>query len=121
MVRAAEPAKGKLGLPGGFVDPGERVEDALRREVREEIGAEIGPPSFLASFPNRYGFGNVHYHTCDFYFTAELLTASEDLRPAPNEVERLVWLAPEEVDPEALAFPSLRDAWALIVTNLVKS
>lgn len=118
VVRAADPAKGKLGLPGGFVDPGERVEDALRREVREETGAEIGTPGFLASFPNRYGFGNVHYHTCDLYFTAELLTADEDLSPLASEVERLVWLAPEEVNPDDLAFPSLRAAWALILEKL---
>lgn len=118
VVRAANPAKGKLGLPGGFVDPGERVEEALRREVREETGAEIGVPTFLASFPNRYGFDHVHYHTCDLYFTAELLTADEDLRPLPSEVERLVWLAPEAVNPDDLAFPSLRAAWALIMQGL---
>jgi ADP-ribose pyrophosphatase YjhB (NUDIX family) len=115
VLRAAEPAKGKLGLPGGFVDPGERVEDALRREVREEIGAEIGMPQFLASFPNRYGFGDVQYHTCDLYFTAELLSPDSALRPMPEEVERLVWLSPEEVDPEELAFSSLRAVWAQLM------
>ncbi|SFN33083.1 ADP-ribose pyrophosphatase YjhB, NUDIX family [Formivibrio citricus] len=118
VVRAADPAKGKLGLPGGFVDPGERVEDALRREVREETGGEIGAPSFLASFPNLYGFDSVYYHTCDLYFTAELLTADEELRPHASEVERLVWLAPEEVNPDDLAFQSLKAAWALILLGL---
>ena len=40
-VRGIEPEKGKLDLPGGFVEIGEHPKDALVREAQEELGVEV--------------------------------------------------------------------------------
>ena len=41
LRRAIDPAYGKWVFPGGYVDRGESLEDAARREVREEIGVAV--------------------------------------------------------------------------------
>ena len=111
LVRAQEPSRGKLGLVGGFLDPGEDLERGLAREVKEEIGAEVTGLSFLGSFPNRYRFGGVTYHTCDVYFRGSLATPADQLITDPGEVTEVRWLSPSEVREEDLAFPSLRMLW----------
>jgi ADP-ribose pyrophosphatase YjhB (NUDIX family) len=52
--RGHEPGLGRWSMPGGFVDLGERVEDAARREVREElqVDAEIGALIGVYSSPD---------------------------------------------------------------------
>jgi 8-oxo-dGTP diphosphatase len=41
IERKKEPFKGYMVLPGGFVNEGERVEDAAKREVKEETSLDI--------------------------------------------------------------------------------
>ena len=39
--RAIDPGRGRWSFPSGYVDRGEVLEEAARREVREEIGADV--------------------------------------------------------------------------------
>lgn len=54
IERGRLPGKGLLALPGGFVDPGERIRDGAVRELREETAISDSkgqiPPAMLASF-----------------------------------------------------------------------
>jgi 8-oxo-dGTP diphosphatase len=48
--RGHEPFKGSYALPGGFVEVGETVEDACRRELMEETGVKLGKLSLVGVF-----------------------------------------------------------------------
>jgi 8-oxo-dGTP diphosphatase len=50
VERGKEPLKGYWSLPGGAVETGERLEFAIRREVREETGLEIEVVCLLEVF-----------------------------------------------------------------------
>ena len=110
--RGKEPAKGKLAPPGGFVDLGETAEEAVRREMREEVGLELDNLAFLCSQPNAYHYKDVTYPVLDFFFTARAV-ASDQAR-ALEDVESFCWLEPAGVNPDEIAFPSMRAALALL-------
>jgi len=109
--RAKEPARGLLGVPGGFVDIGEAAEATARREAREETGIDVESLCFLGSWPNLYEWRGLAYPVVDLYFTGSVGDGST--ASAGHEVDEVLWLRPEEVDPETLAFPTTRAALAL--------
>ncbi len=62
--RGKEPLKGWWSLPGGALEVGESLADAVRREVREETGLEIRPLGVLEIFERimRDASGAPEYH-----------------------------------------------------------
>jgi ADP-ribose pyrophosphatase YjhB (NUDIX family) len=125
LVRGKEPARGKLDLPGGFVDSGEGALDGLRRECREELGwdpvASLPGAGFslFASFPNTYPYKGIVYNTCDLFFSLEAPGLSEkDLHLEEAEIAGVRFIRPEDIDYDELAFDSTRRAIKAYVERL---
>ena len=108
LRRARDPGKGRLGLPGGFVDIGETAETALRREIREEVNLEMGALEFLCSGVNHYFYKDVTYPVLDLFFVARAESTAG--AAARDGVESFVWLQPSRVDLGEFAFPSNAEA-----------
>lgn len=72
--RGHAPFKGKYALPGGFVDVGETVEDACRRELLEETGVKVKRLELLGVYsdPKRDPRG----HTCSVAYLARVARAT---------------------------------------------
>lgn len=89
MGRSPGWPEGMYSLLAGFVEPGETIEAAVRREVFEESGITVGAVSYLASqpwaFPSSLMFG------CHGEATSEAITID------PVEIEDAMWVTREQM------------------------
>jgi len=108
LRRAQEPGRGRLGLPGGFVDIGESAEEALQREIREEVGLEVPELAYYLTLPNEYPYQGLVTPVLDLFYRGWLQSFAE--ARAVSEVEELVVLDPREVDLAQMAFASNAEA-----------
>lgn len=93
-VRGIEPEKGKVDVPGGFLEVGEHPVEGLRREVLEELGVEAeveGNPVLLAT----HTYGEDGIWVLAIGFKARIV--SGEPRPA-DDVAELRWISADEVD-----------------------
>ncbi len=71
-IRKFDPKAGMLDLPGGFVDYEENAEDALTREIKEELGVNVTKLTYYKSLPNLYEYDDITYHTLDLFYFCEV-------------------------------------------------
>ena len=107
-VRACSPDAGRLDLPGGFVDNQETAEQALGRELKEELSLQTIAPVYFGSYPNLYPYKARTYHTLDLIFTVKLMTLPS-LAPA-DDVASIRWIKTSELEVQDFAFSSVRSA-----------
>ena len=115
IKRAKEPGKGKLDLPGGFVDPRESAEEAVIREVKEELKIDIKEPKYLGSYPNIYKYEGVLYHTCDLFFYCKIDDLPIDFDG--KEIEELILTNPNEIPDDKIAFESVNMGLAIFKSS----
>jgi NAD+ diphosphatase len=70
-TRGVEPHYGKLYLPGGFIDPGETAEEAVVRELYEELGLTVKTMHYIGSSTNEYVYAGFSVFTLDMAFRVE--------------------------------------------------
>jgi 8-oxo-dGTP diphosphatase len=105
LRRGHPPRRGYLDTPGGFVDAGEDIERAARRELKEETHLSVGPCRLLGVYGDRYhlrGFG--FFPTVNFYYLARW--RSGEPRPS-DDAASAEWMPVDRLGRSARRF-----AWA---------
>lgn len=81
--------EGMFSLLAGFVEPGETIEAAVRREVLEETGVTCGAVSYLASQPWPF--------PASLMIGARTEATTTEIRVDPEELEAALWVSREEL------------------------
>ncbi len=81
--------EGMFSLLAGFVEPGETLEAAVRREVFEEAGIKIGAVDYLASQPWPF--------PASLMFGCSAEAVSDEITIDPNEIESARWVTREDM------------------------
>jgi ADP-ribose pyrophosphatase YjhB (NUDIX family) len=96
VERGREPLKGYWSLPGGAVETGELLEDALRREVREETGPEVEVLHLIEIFerimPGENGRTEYHYILLDY-----ICRPAGGTLAAADDASRVEWFTEDEI------------------------
>ena len=97
--RKKDPFRGKLALPGGFVNEGEKAEDAMRREAMEETSLEIEPIEILGVYSDPERDPRKHIMTVVFI---GIIVGGSDL--AGDDAESIEWVDLGRIENQQIAF-----------------
>jgi mutator protein MutT len=100
ILIAKREAEGLLGglweFPGGKPEPGEPLQAAVVREVREELGIDVEPGDRIASVDHAYSHFEITLHAFNCCYRAGT--------PKPLRCQEFAWAKPSELD--RYAFPA---------------
>jgi len=97
--RKKDPFKVQLALPGGFVNEGETVEDAMKREALEETSLEVEPIEILGVYsdPRR----DPRKHITTTVFVGIIVGGSDS---AGDDAASIEWVELADIEKQQIAF-----------------
>ncbi len=97
--RKNDPFKGYLALPGGFVNEGETVEEAMKREAKEETSLEVEPIEILGVYsdPKR----DPRKHILSTVFVGIIVSGQVS---AKDDAAAIEWMNLEDIENQQMAF-----------------
>ena len=105
-TRGVEPNLGMLDLPGGFIDPGETAEEAVVRELEEELGLCVRKSEYAGSATNEYIYAGFSVFTLDLAF--RIIPESIEGLKAMDDILDFRFYSYEEIDFDQVPAPSIR-------------
>ena len=105
VQRAVDPEKGKWAMPGGYMDAGEIAEEALQRELLEEVGLEITIERLMGTRILYYTNADGDKENVGVVLAYQAFPRSGDLETlsSQDDVMNAGWFLPNET-PDDLAF-----------------
>lgn len=103
IKRVKDPFKGKMVFPGGFIKMGETVEEAAKREVKEETSLDIELDHILGVYsdPARDPRG----HIMSTVFVGKISSNSNNKEPVAGDGASAVkWISIEDIEQEDFGF-----------------
>lgn len=107
VERAEEPHKGTWDLPGGFIDLNENLEEALQREIQEELDCAVSDIRYFGSYLNDYAYDGIVYPILDISMVA---TLEENATLTPNDdVASAKWFPVHAIPTNEVGLASIRN------------
>lgn len=89
LARSPHFPPGMHSALAGFVEPGESLEQCLQREVKEEVGIEVGNLRYFSSQPWPFPHSLMIAFNCDY--------AGGEITPEPGEIEAAGWFGLDDL------------------------
>ena len=97
VKRAPEPRKGEWSLPGGLLELGESLQDAVRREIKEETSLDVTVGPIIETFDrvHRDDHGKIRYH----FVIVDFVCWPDGGEAIPgSDAEGVAWVSGAEID-----------------------
>lgn len=82
-------------FPGGHIDAGETIKEAVRREAKEEVGIDVRPTDWLV-FGELINSKDFHRPGHFIYFDVLCLAQNEQVKIDQREIVDYLWVDPQE-------------------------
>jgi ADP-ribose pyrophosphatase YjhB (NUDIX family) len=109
VKRKNEPFKDHLVLPGGFVNEGEKVEDAAKREAREETSLEVELIEILGVYSDPRRDPRGHIISTVFIGKSSHNRTGEIDAVAGDDAAEIEWINIEEIGNKNLGFDHIHN------------